>query len=81
MTSFFNFRDECNYDKFKNYLFLKGRNKYDQEIYEIFMDSFDYLPLAALINGNFLCLHGGISPELKSIVDITRLDRVKEPPR
>lgn len=45
----------------------KGLSKFDQEIYDIFMDSFEYLPIAYLINGKFLGLHGGISPELKTV--------------
>ena len=54
MTSFFNFKDECKY-------------KYDQEIYDIVMDSFDLFPLACIINNKFLAVHGGISPDLKSV--------------
>lgn len=54
LTSYFNFRDECLY-------------KYDQEVYEAIMASFDNMPLVALINNKFLCLHGGISPDLKSV--------------
>jgi serine/threonine-protein phosphatase 2B catalytic subunit len=68
MTSFFNFRDECIY-------------KYDQEIYELLMDSFDMVPIACVVNGKFLALHGGISPELRSLEDIKKVDRFKEPPR
>ena len=68
MTMFFNFRDECNY-------------KYDQEIYDLFMDSFDMMPLACVINGKFLALHGGISPELRTLDDLKAIDRFKEPPR
>ncbi|KAL4466328.1 hypothetical protein ABPG72_020177 [Tetrahymena utriculariae] len=68
MTTFFNFRDECKY-------------KFDQELYEIVMDSFDLMPLSCIVNGKFLALHGGISPELKALDDIKRVDRFKEPPR
>jgi len=68
MTSFFNFRAECLY-------------KYDQEIYDLFMDSFDLLPLACVVNGKFLALHGGISPDLRSLDDINLIDRFKEPPK
>ncbi len=31
------------------------------------MDSFDNLPLACILNNKFLALHGGISPELKTV--------------
>lgn len=31
------------------------------------MDSFDLIPLSCVVNGKFLALHGGISPELKSV--------------
>ena len=54
MTSFFNFRTECLY-------------KYDQETYELFMETFDALPISCLVNGKFLALHGGISPDLKTV--------------
>jgi len=45
------------------------------------MDSFDNLPLSCIINGKFIALHGGISPELKTIEDIKRIDRFKETPK
>jgi diadenosine tetraphosphatase ApaH/serine/threonine PP2A family protein phosphatase len=32
------------------------------------MDSFDYFPLACVINGKFIAFHGGISPELKTVI-------------
>ena len=30
-------------------------------------DVFDYLPLGAIIDGKILCIHGGLSPEIKTI--------------
>jgi len=68
MTAFFNFRDEC-------------EHKYDVSIYNAFMDSFDSLPLAATINGKFLAVHGGISPDLHTLKALNSLDRFHEPPR
>jgi len=68
MTSFFNFREECEY-------------KYDISVYNAFMDSFDTLPLAAIINGKFLAVHGGISPELSNVRAINNINRFQEPPR
>lgn len=31
------------------------------------MDSFDLMALACVVNGKFLALHGGISPDLKTV--------------
>jgi serine/threonine-protein phosphatase 2B catalytic subunit len=45
------------------------------------MDSFDLLPLSCVVNGKFIALHGGLSPELKSLEDIKKIDRTHEPPK
>ena len=31
------------------------------------MESFDLLPLSCIINGKFIAVHGGISPDLKKV--------------
>ena len=68
MTQFFNFRAEV-------------LSKYDEEVYERIMESFDALPVATLINGKFLAVHGGISPDLKTLADLNSISRFQEPPR
>lgn len=54
MTSHMNFRMEV-------------LHKYDQDIYDCIMESFDLMPLACLINNKMLALHGGLSPDLKFV--------------
>ena len=45
------------------------------------MESFDMIPLCSIINGKFIAIHGGISPALKSLADLKKLDRYTEPPK
>mmetsp|Transcript_10887 Transcript_10887/g.14174 ORF Transcript_10887/g.14174 Transcript_10887/m.14174 type:complete len:305 (+) Transcript_10887:206-1120(+) len=44
------------------------------------VDVFDHLNLAAIIDGKVLCLHGGLSPEIRSIDQIRTIDRLREIP-
>lgn len=44
------------------------------------MKSFDALPLAAIMNKQFFCVHGGLSPDLVYANDVNKIDRFKEPP-
>ena len=49
----------------ENFNFLiEIEEKYDDEIYDLIMETFDALPLAALVDNKILAVHGGISPEL-----------------
>lgn len=80
MTAFFNFRDECR-TLVDIMSLLPGDYKFDVTVYNAFMDCFDTLSLAAVINGRFLGVHGGISPALPQTRDIKLLNRFQEPPR
>lgn len=54
--------------------------KYDEETYDLFMDVFDSMPVAALVAQRYLAVHGGISPSLNKLEEIDRPQRFKEAP-
>lgn len=43
------------------------------------MEMFDLMPVACVVNGKQLCMHGGMSAELTSLRRINRINRKREP--
>ncbi|RKO90100.1 minor serine/threonine-protein phosphatase PP2A-1 catalytic subunit [Blyttiomyces helicus] len=68
ITQVYGFYDEC------------ARKYGGSQVWCVFMDVFDYLPLAGLVDGKIFCLHGGLSPSIQTLDEVRSLDRFQEPP-
>lgn len=67
LTEYFTFKNEC-------------VHKYSAQLYEECITSFNALPLAAIMNEQFFCVHGGISPQLTDLDSVRKMNRFREPP-
>jgi len=68
ITQVYGFYDEC-------------LRKYGSlNVWRYCTDIFDYLILAAVIEDKIFCVHGGLSPNIKTLDDIQVLDRKQEVP-
>ncbi len=68
ITQVYGFYDEC------------CRKYGNPNVWKYFTDSFDYLPLTALIDDSIFCLHGGLSPSIDRLDHIRSLNRIQEVP-
>ena len=63
----YGFYDEC-------------KRKYNLKLWKMFIDLFNCLPIAASIDDKILLVHGGLSPELKTIEQLKKIMRPTDVP-
>ncbi|UMM21173.1 hypothetical protein L5515_002970 [Caenorhabditis briggsae] len=63
----YGFYDEC-LDKWKS-------EDIGETVWKMFIETFNCMPLAAVIGSKVFCSHGGLSPNMESIEEINAIDR------
>jgi serine/threonine-protein phosphatase PP1 catalytic subunit len=63
----YGFYDEC-------------KRRYNFKVWKMFGDCFNCLPVCAIIDDKIICMHGGLSPDLTNLEQITRVMRPTEVP-
>lgn len=68
ITQVYGFYDEC-------------QRKYgNANAWRYCVEVFDYLTLSAVIDGKVLCVHGGLSPDIRTLDQIRTIERIQEIP-
>ncbi|SCW02798.1 LAFE_0F14510g1_1 [Lachancea fermentati] len=67
VTRVYGFYDEC-------------KRRCNIKTWKIFIDTFNTLPLAAIVAGKIFCVHGGLSPVLNSMDEIRHVSRPTDVP-
>ena len=67
LTKIFGFANEC-------------KAKLNKQCHKHFCAAFNKMPICAIVDNKYFCVHGGISPQLKTINDINAIDRYREVP-
>ena len=68
ITQLYGFYDEC-VQKFGS-----------ANVWKMFTELFNYLPISAIVNNKIFCLHGGLSPDIETIDEIRKIDRRRDVP-
>ena len=63
----YGFYDEC-------------KRRYNVKMWKIFIECFNCLPIAAVVDDNIFCVHGGLSPELRYIEQLKDIVRPTDIP-
>jgi serine/threonine-protein phosphatase PP1 catalytic subunit len=63
----YGFYDEC-------------KRRYNVRIWRLFIDCFNWLPIAAIIDEKIFCVHGGLSPDLLDMEQMRRVERPTDVP-
>lgn len=74
INKLYGFYDECMNN------FMQGKRKFSLKLWKNFTDTFNAMPIAAIIEEKILCMHGGISPELVKLKKILSLNRPTDIP-
>ena len=67
VTRVYGFYDEC-------------KRRCNIKVWKTFVDTFNCLPIAAIVAGKIFCVHGGLSPSLKHMDDIRQIARPTDVP-
>ncbi|KAH0537928.1 hypothetical protein FGG08_005410 [Glutinoglossum americanum] len=67
VTRVYGFYDEC-------------KRRCNIKIWKTFVDTFNTLPIAAIVAGKIFCVHGGLSPSLSHMDDIRQIARPTDVP-
>jgi len=60
--------------------FDECKRRYSMKLWKTFTDCFNCLPVAAIVDEKIFCMHGGLSPELKTFEQIRRIMRPTDVP-
>lgn len=62
ITRIYGFLDEC-------------KRRYNLKLWKEFINLFNHFPVAAIVEDRILCMHGGLSPDLRNLTQIEKLTR------
>jgi serine/threonine-protein phosphatase PP1 catalytic subunit len=71
---------ECSYINRQFGFYDECMSLYDVNLWRLFCDVFNCLPVAAVIDDKIFCVHGGISPEMTDLDQIRKIERPMEVP-